>query len=697
MMNPKISAEHLQRGAVVYVRQSSPGQVVEHTESQRRQYALADAARAIGFASVSVIDDDLGRSGSGLVERPGFQKLVATVCAATTGAVFCIEASRLARNGRDWHHLIDLCALTGTLVIDPDGTYDPRLVNDRLLLGLKGTMSEYELSLLRQRGLAARDSKAKRGELRFALPPGYCWDELGRLEIDADERIADTIRLVFRKFRELGSARQVLLWAKDNAVQLPVARQGPMGPRIEWKPAQYFNVIELLRHPIYAGAYVFGRTGQRVQLIGGRAHKTNGHAKPMQAWNVLIREHHTGYITWAEFEENQRMLEENAYMKKRMARKSARGGRALLTGLVRCGRCARMMRVFYGMRSGHAHRYQCPGDRALCGTAACIGIGGVRVDRAVAAAIVEAVSPHAIEAAIQAAERMAQADADLRQAASRELEEARYEASLAARRYECVDPAKRLVARELEARWNTCLERVAELEARVRALDGAAAQRPSVEPAALLALAHDLPSLWNSDATDAGTKQRLTRILIQEVIVDLDETANEAVVTVHWTGGRHTELRVARTSTGRYPEDVHPVPTEVMRKLGGRWPDRQLAVTMNRMRCKCADGKSWTAVRVRELRERLGIAEFDPNALRRETISVDETARRLQICVGSVHRLIREGVLPAKQAMHSAPWEIPVAALSTDAVRIGVRNIVARRPSNFDVLQDVKTLRLPGL
>lgn len=697
MMNPKISAEHLQRGAVVYVRQSSPGQVVEHTESQRRQYALADAARAIGFASVSVIDDDLGRSGSGLVERPGFQKLVATVCAATTGAVFCIEASRLARNGRDWHHLIDLCALTGTLVIDPDGTYDPRLVNDRLLLGLKGTMSEYELSLLRQRGLAARDSKAKRGELRFALPPGYCWDELGRLEIDADERIADTIRLVFRKFRELGSARQVLLWAKDNAVQLPVARQGPMGPRIEWKPAQYFNVIELLRHPIYAGAYVFGRTGQRVQLIGGRAHKTNGHAKPMQAWNVLIREHHTGYITWAEFEENQRMLEENAYMKKRMARKSARGGRALLTGLVRCGRCARMMRVFYGMRSGHAHRYQCPGDRALCGTAACIGIGGVRVDRAVAAAIVEAVSPHAIEAAIQAAERMAQADADLRQAASRELEEARYEASLAARRYECVDPAKRLVARELEARWNTCLERVAELEARVRALDGAAAQRPSVEPATLLALAHDLPSLWNSDATDAGTKQRLTRILIQEVIVDLDETANEAVVTVHWTGGRHTQLRVARTSTGRYPEDVHPVPTEVMRKLGGRWPDRQLAVTMNRMRCKCADGKSWTAVRVRELRERLGIAEFDPNALRRETISVDETARRLQICVGSVHRLIREGVLPAKQAMHSAPWEIPLAALSTDAVRIGVRNIVARRPSNFDVLQDVKTLRLPGL
>jgi DNA invertase Pin-like site-specific DNA recombinase len=230
-MNVKITSEHLARGAIVYVRQSSPGQVVEHTESRRRQYALADSARSLGFAPVAVIDDDLGRSGSGLTERPGFQKLVAAVCAGATGAVFCIEASRLARNGRDWHHLIDLCALTGTLVMDPDGTYDPRLVNDRLLLGLKGTMSEYELSLLRQRGLEARDAKAKRGELRFALPPGYCWDELGRLEIDPDERIADTIRLVLRKFGELGSARQVMLWL--HTTRLPSACTSASPPFID--------------------------------------------------------------------------------------------------------------------------------------------------------------------------------------------------------------------------------------------------------------------------------------------------------------------------------------------------------------------------------------------------------------------------------------------------------------------------------
>src|SRR6266852_3188005 len=214
--------EALGRGAVVYVRQSTMGQVAEHTESQRRQYALAESARSLGFAPVTVIDDDLGRSGPGLVERPGFQKLVASVCSGVTGAVFCIEASRLARNGRDWHHLIDLCALVGTLVVDPDGTYDPRLVNDRLLLGLKGTMSEYELSLLRQRGIAARDSKARRGELRFTLPPGYCWDEGGRIVFDPDERVVAAIRLVFAKFAELGSARQVFLWLRSAEIKMPV-------------------------------------------------------------------------------------------------------------------------------------------------------------------------------------------------------------------------------------------------------------------------------------------------------------------------------------------------------------------------------------------------------------------------------------------------------------------------------------------
>ena len=283
-MSPKITADHLARAAIVYVRQSTMAQVVGNLESQRRQYDLAGAARAAGFTSVTVIDDDLGRSGSGTVERPGFERLVAMVCSGDVGAVYCIEASRLARNGRDWHHLIELCALAGTLVIDPEGAYDPRIVNDRLLLGLKGTMSEYELSLMRQRGLAARDSKARRGEFQFMLPPGFCWSEAGKIEIDPDEHVQEAVRMVFAKFRELGSARQVFLWLRSAEIKLPVVRRNVDVYKIVWKAPAYHAVMQILHNPLYAGAYAFGRTsaadadrrrtrpqGQRLQEAAARS------------------------------------------------------------------------------------------------------------------------------------------------------------------------------------------------------------------------------------------------------------------------------------------------------------------------------------------------------------------------------------------------------------------------------------------
>jgi len=384
-------------------------------------------------------------------------------------------------------------------------------------------------------------------------------------------------------------------------------------------------------------------------------------------------------------------------MQRRTDRKSARGGRALLTGLVRCGRCGRTMRVFYGSQSGHAHRYHCRGDDSHVGGWLCIGIGGVRVDRAVAAQIVEAVSAHAIDAAIQAADQSEKADNEIRQALCRELEEGRYEASMAAKRYELVDPMKRLVARELETRWNTALERVAHLEDRIAKHDVAAALRPKVDRTALMALARDLPTTWNAPGTDMRTKQRITHILIREVVLDLDEATNDALVTIHWHGGRHTELHVARVKTGRYPADRHPGAVEVVRKLGGEWPDREVATTMNRMRCKPPDGKAWTTVRVREMREQLGIAPFDPASRTEETISAELTAARLGICVGSVHKLIREGILPATQLMFSAPWQIPVAALESEAVRIGAREIANRRPKFYKRFQEDKSLKLPGL
>ena len=696
-MSPKIGPEHLSRDALVYVRQSTMSQVLDNLESQRRQYALEEAARAAGFAEVRIIDDDLGRSGSGMALRPGFQRLVAEVCAGTVGAIYCIEASRLARNGRDWHHLIDLCALTGALVIDPEGVYDPRLMNDRLLLGLKGTMSEYELTLLRQRGLAARDAKAARGALRFTLPPGFCWTEDDRIEIDPCERVQAAIEMVFEKFAELGSARQVFLWAREVSLQMPVVRRNGAARQIDWRPPAYHSVMQILHSPIYAGAYAFGRTEARTRVVDGRAVKTSGHHRAQADWTVLIQGNHEGYIDWARFEQNKRMLAENAHMKRRAARKSGRGGRALLSGMVRCAHCGRMMRVFYGSRTGRVHRYQCRGDDSHVGAGLCIGIGGVAVDKAVTEQILDAVSPRAIDAAMHAADRGRKNAQEAKAAVLGELEAARYAAQLAERRYDQVDPMKRHVARALEDRWNAALVRVATLETRIARIETEETSSPQTDRAMLLGLARDLPGAWNAAGEDGRAKQRLVRLLIEEVVIDLDDETNEAVVVIHWIGGRHTELRVARRRTGRYPTDRIPCPEEVLRKLGTEWPDRTLAVTMNRMRCKTEDGETWTTVKVTRLRKRLGLPEFDPDADRPETISVDATAHRLGICVTSVHKLIRSGTLPAEQLMPCAPWQVPIEALDSEAVRIGLQEIANRRPRKALKSFDQAMPTLPGL
>lgn len=697
MMHAKITAEHLSRSAIIYVRQSTMSQVLGNLESQKRQYQMAESAREAGFAGVQVMDEDLGRSGSGQMARPGFQRLVAEVRAGSVGAVYCIEASRLARNGRDWHHLIDLCALTGALVVDPEGVYDPRLMNDRLLLGLKGTMSEYELNLLRQRGLAARDAKAGRGELRFTLPPGFCWSEDDRIETDPDERVQQAIHLIFAKFRELGSGRQVFLWLREADIHLPVVQRNGALRKITWRKPAYHSVMQVLHNPIYAGAYAFGRTGNRTRVVDGQARKTSGHHRTIEEWSVLIKDSHEGYIDWRTFEENGRMLEENAHMQKRATRKSGRGGQALLSGMARCARCGRMMRVFYKSGTDQSHRYQCRGDDGHVGAGLCIGAGGRGIDATIASQLLEAVSGQAVQAAILAGKQAAKAQETVRLAVERELEEARYAADLAERRHEHVDPAKRHVARALEARWNVAVERVATVEQKLERLRADISAKPAVDPAVLMQLASDLPFVWNAAKTDARARQRLVRLLIEEVVIDIDAKKNEFVLLLHWIGGRHTEVRLARRKTGRFPPGRQLAADDVLRKLGGHWPDRELAVTLNRMRCRTEDGETWTTVRVATLRDKLGIPAYDPDAEVPKTISVDAAAKRLGVCVTSVQKLIRSGTLPATQIMYSAPWKIPVDALESEAVRIGLQEIIARRPRQaLDKVQD-KSMTLPGL
>jgi DNA invertase Pin-like site-specific DNA recombinase len=338
-----ISAEHLARDAYVYVRQSTADQLLNNPESRRRQYALAERARSLGWENVVVVDDDLGRSGSGQ-RRPGFERLLAAICAGTAGAVLAIEASRLARNGRDWHTLLEFCAFVNTLIIDEDGVNDPRLINDRLLLGLKGTFSELELSMFRQRSQEALRLKAARGELYTMAAIGYRRGADGRLEQDADRRIHETLSMVFRKFSEIGSVRQLALWLRQEGIELPVAVYSPQGRAVQWRPPRYHAVHRLLTNPVYGGAYVFGRTGSRVRLEGGRKVVIHGIARRQEEWAVLIRDHHDGYISWEEFDRNQKVIAGNANMKGTMVAGSVRKGGGLLVGLLRCGHCGRRLR-----------------------------------------------------------------------------------------------------------------------------------------------------------------------------------------------------------------------------------------------------------------------------------------------------------------------------------------------------------------
>jgi DNA invertase Pin-like site-specific DNA recombinase len=291
----------LQRKAVVYVRQSTPQQVQSNLESQRRQYELVEVARRRGFSTVEVIDDDLGRTASGAVERPGFDRLVAAPCAGQVGAVLCLDASRLARNGRDWHHLLELCGLVEARVIDLDGVYDPCRPNDRLLLGMKGSISEFELGIIRSRMYEAARSKARRGELRISAPIGYIWDRHVGLRLDPDHRLQEVIRLVFQKFRELGSARQVLLWMASQNIHFPYPSDGRTLASFEWRPIRYRNVISILKNPFCGGVYAYGKSEKRTTIVDGRARKSYGHHKPMHAWEVFIKNHHEGYISWAEY------------------------------------------------------------------------------------------------------------------------------------------------------------------------------------------------------------------------------------------------------------------------------------------------------------------------------------------------------------------------------------------------------------
>ena len=660
----KIAPEHLAREAIVYVRQSTAFQVVQNLESQRRQYALAERARRLGWSDVEVIDDDLGRSGGG-ARRPGFEKLLAAICEGRVGAVLSLEASRLARNGRDWHTLLEFCGLVGTLIVDEDGVYDAASPNDRLLLGMKGTMSEMELSVFRQRSIEAMKQKARRGELFLTVAVGYVKAGGDRIEKDADRRVQEAITLVFRKFSELQTIRQVLVWCRQEKILLPALGEDATADRIIWRLPVYPTVHHILTNPVYAGAYAFGRRTARVTIENGRKRVVRSMQRDWRSWEVLIRDHHEGYISWAEFERNQELIADNANGKRFMSRGAVRRGEALLPGLLRCARCGKKLRVRYGQ----TYRYECVGAFNQLAAARCITFGGMRIDRVLAKEVLDRLQPLGVEAALAAIEARSQQRSEKKGQLELALQQARYEAARAQRQYDAADPDNRLVAGELERRWNERLVAVRDLEFEIDRLDADRAPAlTEVERERLMALGQDLARAWESPVATPETRKKIIRTVISEIIVDIIGDTFEVII--HWQGGDHTRLAVKRNRAGqtRWTTDAEVV--ELVRALARQMPDETIAAVLNRSGKSTGHGNSWTRGRICSLRHHYDIAIYrDGERAERGEATLDEAAAALAVSQSTIRRLIAEGALPASQHCKGAPWIIRQADLQGDEIR----------------------------
>jgi excisionase family DNA binding protein len=677
----KITGDHLARSAYVYVRQSSMDQLLHNPESRRRQYALTTRANTLGWDNVIVIDDDLGRSGGGIA-RPGFERLLSAICSGDAGAVFALEASRLARNGRDWHTLLEFCALVGSLIIDEDGIHDPRLANDRLLLGMKGTFSELELSTLRQRSQEALRLKAARGDLHTTVAIGYRRSDDDRLEQDPDRRTREALSLVFRKFREIGSVRQLVLWLRQEAIELPAAVHGPQGRTARWGPPSYHAVHRLLTNPVYAGAYVFGRTISRTRVEGGRKVITHGVARRSEDWTVLIREHHDGYISWEEYDRNRTIIAGNANMKGAMVAGAVRSGSALLVGLLRCGRCGRKFKVLH--HSKRDARYVCGSHVDPSNEKGCSAFSNTRIDAAVSAEVLRAISPLAIEAALKLIADRDEACSERLRQSEFALEQARYEAKHARRQYDAVDPDNRLVAGELERRWNDCLETVVRLEDQIESLRG---EKPTAigheERVTLMSLADDLPTLWNDAAASFETRKRILRSVLKEIIVTAE--VGRLHLALHWQGGDHTRLEVLKNRSGQNQYKTDAATEQLVCELARLLPDHSIAPVLNRLGIRSAKGLTWTQLRVRNFRGTHQIPVYrEGERAERQELVLGEAASRLGVGKMTVVRLIRDGLLPAKQVCAGAPYAIREEDLAQPAIQ---RAIAMGRPISSDSRQ----------
>jgi len=659
---------HLSRDAYVYVRQSTLTQVREHTESLERQYELAERAQALGWpaARVVVVDADLGRSGADATAREGFKSLVADVGLGKVGAILGIEVSRLARNNADWYQLLDLCALTDTLIADGDGIYHPGDFNDRLVLGLKGTMSEAELHLIRHRLTAGLLHKAAKGELRQGLPVGFDYDENDRVVMSPDEAVREAIATVFRLFDELCSGRQVMMTLIADGLLLPRRRNGER--RVHWAPATYPSVHDLLTNPVYAGAYVFGRTRTEKRLDSAGRLVVRTPQVPRSEWTVLIPDHHPGFITWERYEANQDTLRSNWRPRRGEGGGAAREGRALLQGRVRCGKCGRMMQVSYSGAKGNCARYLCGAARAMYQPGVpCQSLGGVRLEQRVLAEMFAVLEPAALTATAAA---LAEAEVHhTRRLAAFELavERARFEADRARRQFDAVEPENRLVGRNLERAWETHL---AELRRAESELATQRVRRPSAlsadELAWVSAAGADVRAIFDASTTTARERKQLLRAVITEVVVTVDLIERVAQVKIIWEGGATTDFAMALNKTGGHFRTTDADTVELIRQLAEHYNDTTIAQILGRQGRRTGTGLPFTKSRVNSVRNARGIAAFTPATDAAsaddstEIVSISRAERILGVSRVTLYRWLREGFIIGEQLTPGAPWCIRI-------------------------------------